>query len=1057
MQKGKKFLSDLKLYSDYLKWRDEKGRYENWEEAQEDIIEGHKLQYSHIETSLLEPYLKKALVAQKNKLVLASQRNLQYRYPQISAHNIRQYNCCGALLYRNDYFQKFFYILLCGTGLDFSVRKQFINQLSKIQKRTLGTKTYIIPDSIEGWADALGVLLSSYFVDNQPFKEYAGYEIKFDYSLIRPKGSKISGGFKAPGPDGLKQSLERIESMIENWLIKEGNTIRPILAYDIIMHAADAVLSGGVRRSACSILIDPDDTETINAKLGNWRQDNPQRARSNNAIGLIRGKFTKEELEDIVAKNQGDSDISFIFVHDEYEISNPCFSKDMRILTENGYIAFQEIEDGSEINIIDGANNIKEAKINISGYKKLISLNFRNRSSIKCTPQHVFLTVNNEELEAQDLKGKQLLPYLYQNKQFDKEYIKYGFIQGDGCLGRLKSDSHKGIEINFNKKDKEIIELFEIEEYSQKVYINGYNQILKDLNFDSSKLPERKLPKNIKEWSKLQIISFLRGLWSANGSVISGKRISFKSTCKELILELSDLLESLGYKSYYTTNKPKNVTFSNGDYLCKESYDLNISDYLSMEKFYNEIGFEQEYKNKELDSLLINKAPIVSSITEIEGLHPVYDFSIKDTVLPWGIVEGVIVHNCREITFRPVLEDGRIAIQLCNLSEINGELCTTPELFYNACEAASVLGTLQAGYTDFPYVGKDTEELVKREALLGVSITGWMNNPFLFNAELLQKGAEIVKKINKEVAKIININPAARTTCAKPSGNASVILGTASGIHPEHSEMYFRIMQLNKEASTAKWLKENAEYLLENSVWSANNTDYVVFVPVINPEKGLYKKDMKGVKHLELIKLVQENWVDKGTDEELCLKPWLRHSTSCTVIIDDLQKITDYIYEYRDQFKAVSFLSDYGDKDFNQAPFTSVLKMEEIIEKYGEGSLFAAGLIVDGLHYFENNLWQACESVLNKEVPISGTREQVLLKKYWIKRAKKFAKNYFKNDIKNMIYCIKDVHLLHKWKTITRQFKDVNFEEILDKPTFKEIGDYSAMSCNGGSCEITRI
>jgi ribonucleoside-diphosphate reductase alpha chain len=336
-----------------------------------------------------------------------------------------------------------------------------------------------------------------------------------------------------------------------------------------------------------------------------------------------------------------------------------------------------------------------------------------------------------------------------------------------------------------------------------------------------------------------------------------------------------------------------------------------------------------------------------------------------------------------------------------------------------------------------------------------------MNNPKLFNAELLKEGAEVVKRTNKEVAQIIEINQAARTTCVKPSGNASVVLGTASGIHPEHSEKYFRIMQLNKESNTAKWLQDNMSFLLEESVWSSTKSDYVVFVPVENPKQGLFKKDMKGIKHLELIKLVQQNWVNEGTNPELCTYSPVNHNTSCTVIIDDKDTIVEYIWNERDYFTAVSFMSDYGDKDFNQAPFTSVLNLNEIVEEYGKGSILASGLVIDGLHYFENNLWMACDTLISTQtdspLPVTGTREQVLLKNYWLTRAKKFAKNYFKGDLKKMVYCLKDVHLFHKWETVTRQFKEVNFGEILDKPQYKDISDYASMACSGGSCEITSI
>ena len=753
MQKGKKFLSDLKLHSDYFKWLEDKGRYETWEDACENIIDGHRKKYVDYKETV-EPYLVSALESMKDQAVLASQRNLQYRHEQIMKHNTRMFNCTSGHIARNRVFQEIFYLALSGCGFGGGLSIPFVNNLSKIQKRTLGTKTYVIEDSIEGWANSLGVIMSSYFVDEQPFPEFAGYEVKFDYSQIREKGAFISGGFKAPGPEGLKQSLEKIEALIEKWLTNEGNKIRPILAFDIICHSADAVLSGGVRRSALNMIVDPNDTEMIHAKTGNWRNENPQRGRSNNSVLLLRSEVQKEQFNYLVQLNDGANDIGFVFANSWFDMFNPCFE----IL---------------KIPVLD--------------------------------------TIDFSKIKYDDVE----------------EYVK-------------------------NNKEK-------------------------------------------------------------------------------------------------------------------------------------------------------------------------------------------------------------FGIQGCNLTEINAEKATTKDKFLKACKDASILGTLQAGYTSFPYLGETSRKIFEREALLGVSITGWMNNPKLFNAELLEEGAQMVKDTNKEVAAVIGINQAARTTCVKPSGNASVVLGTASGIHPEHSEKYFRIMQLNKESNTAKWLVDNMGFLLEESVWSSTKSDYVVFVPVENPKVGLFKKDMKGIKHLELIKLVQQHWVNAGTNHELCAYKGVNHNTSCTVIIDDKDAIVDYIWEERDFFTAVSFMSDYGDKDFNQAPFTSVLNLEDIIEQYGKGSILASGLIIDGLHYFNQNLWLACDTLLDRSITLTGTREQVLLKEYWLSRAKKFAKNYFKGDMKRMVYCLKDVHLFYKWETITRQFKEVNFGEILDRPQYKDISDFAAQACSGGSCEITSI
>ena len=109
------------------------------------------------------------------------------------------------------------------------------------------------------------------------------------------------------------------------------------------------------------------------------------------------------------------------------------------------------------------------------------------------------------------------------------------------------------------------------------------------------------------------------------------------------------------------------------------------------------------------------------------------------------------------------------------------------------------------------------------------------------------------------------------------------------------------------------------------------------------------------------------------------------------------------------------------------------------------------------MHYFNEDLWRACDVVKNKDITLSGSREQVLLKKYWIRRVKQFARNFFDGDVEKTIYCIKDVHLLHKWEVINRKFKSVDFSKILKKPQYKNISNYASAACSGNSCEITRI
>jgi ribonucleoside-diphosphate reductase alpha chain len=286
------------------------------------------------------------------------------------------------------------------------------------------------------------------------------------------------------------------------------------------------------------------------------------------------------------------------------------------------------------------------------------------------------------------------------------------------------------------------------------------------------------------------------------------------------------------------------------------------------------------------------------------------------------------------------------------------------------------------------------------------------------------------------------------------SGNASVILGTSSGIHPAHSRNYFRVMQINKDSGVARWLAENRPDMIEESVWSASKSDYVVYVPITESPDAIVKSDISSIEHLEKVKLAQDSWVLPGTIKGRGYSDTITHNISNTIVVDDWDETFQYVWDNREYFCGISFLPKTGDKIYRQAPFTSVLMADELLAKYGDGAMFASGLIVDILHAFDNDLWTACDAILDKGFFLSGAHLQVLQKKDVIRRAKKYAKNYFKNELSVLIECLKDIHLFHKWCNITRKSIDINVSKVLGKPSYLNIDEMSAIACHGGSCEI---
>ena len=320
----RKLMADAKFYEGYSRYIDEEKRYETWEESVSRVMNMHRKFYKEKLTPELEGLLSEAQKGYSNKLFLGAQRGLQFGGDQLLTHHARLYNCSASYCDRPDFFGEMFYLLLCGAGVGFSVQKNHINKLPTIKKRTNRTTTYIVPDSIEGWASSVDILLSCYFEDSAKHPEYKGKKVHFDLTKVRPKGSFISGGFKAPGGQPLREALDKIENLIEQEIINGETKLRSIVAYDICMFIADAVISGGVRRSATICMFSKDDEDMIKAKTGNWWETNPQRGRSNNSVTLLRDDTTFEEFENIMESVKDYGEPAFIWTDSEEFVYNPC-------------------------------------------------------------------------------------------------------------------------------------------------------------------------------------------------------------------------------------------------------------------------------------------------------------------------------------------------------------------------------------------------------------------------------------------------------------------------------------------------------------------------------------------------------------------------------------------------------------------------------------------------------------------------------------------------------------------------------------------------------------
>lgn len=469
-----------------------------------------------------------------------------------------------------------------------------------------------------------------------------------------------------------------------------------------------------------------------------------------------------------------------------------------------------------------------------------------------------------------------------------------------------------------------------------------------------------------------------------------------------------------------------------------------------------------------------NSALLDRNTTSKDDFHKLFESTKQygEPGMVWTDCASEQLFNpCNEISLRGYDKDGKSGFQFCNLTEINGSKLNTKENFALAARVAAIIGTLQAGYTKFDYLERASEDITKREALLGVSVTGMMDNPQIcFDPSIQREMAALVLSTNEVLASKIGINKAARATTVKPAGTTSCLLQTASGIHPHHAVRYIRRVQSNSMENPIRHYANTNPEAIERSVWSANGTDEVISFLIQTRDGALTKNDIDALKLLEHVKITQENWIESGKRPECCVAPWLTHNVSNTINVkdDEWEPVEKYIYDNRKSFAGISLLGASGDLDYPQAPFTKVLTVEEIVQKYGKGSIFASGLIVDALHAFHGNLWKACDvllgvySVMEPEIP-EKLNDQIIerlqsewkhcnLQRDWVRRAKQFARRYLSGDVKNLTYLLKDVNNTKLWEDLSRTHRDVDYTTMLEAEDNTKVSE--TIACNGGkSCD----
>lgn len=966
MDRGLKLLSDVVTNDKYARYLSQQKRRETWQETvlrnqgmNVDKIEQHLAQLSVDHRAKREAELATAYEMVGDRKVLPSMRSMQFAGPAIVKSPNAGYNCSYCSLKDVRAFREILFLSIKGSGVGISVQNRHISQLPvlagprKDEEGQVIEQRFMIQDDAIGWCQALDELIQSYY--------YGKRRPVFDYSDIRPKGTplKTSGGL-APGPDGLKKALKKVEEILKGAV---GRKLTDIEAYDIVMHLADCVVSGGIRRSATICIFDRtsipmlmsksqwaftekafvktlagalwtieyDDctgekkTRTVALQDQSWGSAyeqrqwaldagkvfysviEPQRDRSNNSVVLHRPTTTYDQFMEVFdfCRRSTAGEPGFVWLDDlDYGV-NPCLTADATLLTPTGLTTMGEIKIGDKIWSAEGWTTVTAKWSN--GIKDTFRYN-TTQGHFLGTADHKVLSngikTPVDEVEAIDLVAG---PTESVKVEHDRNWVMAGLLLGDGTVHKTSKNK---IALLIGQDDESYFasEVAPLIGRVHPAYADkgGYQVVCPEITTEH--LPhtyDRSLGQFLSlEPNKLR--SLLRGLFSANGSVVRN-RITLKATSFQMISDVQIALSSLGIPSYYTTNKPSTITHANGEYTSRESYDLNVT--VGRAEFARQIGFIQDYKNQKIDVTTSGRGNKQAQVVSREdlGLQEVWDITVDNKTHTFW-TGGLNVSNCVEIALRDM--------QFCNLCEVNAEAVEDYNTFLAIVKAATIIGTIQASYTDFHYLRPEWEKNCKEEALLGIGITGIAGNKI--DPSWLRSAAEYAIEVNREWAEILGTNPAARVTCVKPAGSTSCVLGCSSGIHAWHDRFFVRTVRLENVTPLCQYLLARVPELCEPE--KDNPTSKTVLsIPCRAPEGATIRSEETLEQFMDRVMLYQREWVAPGH-----VSGPHRHNVSATINVkpDEWDYLGKRLWDDRNLYAGLSVLP-YDGGSYKQAPFQS--------------------------------------------------------------------------------------------------------------------------------------
>lgn len=947
-------LSQFVYTRTYSRWLDLEQRREHWDETVNRYVDFLAVERK-VPSRILEQ-IRKAILRMD---ILPSMRALWSAGPAALRDNTCIYNCSFIPLDSLKSFSELLYILMMGTGIGYSVERQFVSNLPPVALLTGKTVDYIIPDSTVGWADAFFFGLRQWFLGNR---------VHFDFSLIRPAGAilKTKGG-RSSGPEPLRRLFNFAQNTI---LAAAGRALRPIECHDIACMVGEIVMSGGVRRAALISISDIDDLEMRHAK--DWSRGSfPElRYMANNSAFYAKKPDEAtywKEWDALVASKSGERGFSVDSWHTRANRPkglirpNPCVTGDTRVMTHAGLVKIEDML-GSPTNVaVDRRFNSLVLKVETTpqgafktGTKEVFTLKTFEGYSIRLTADHRVMTVDGWK-EAQDLQMGDIIHIANTEGMFGTRGdadsgMLGGWITGNGCL-LIKDDNSP--RLYFYGDDRHIIDqMLDATERltGTRPSISPYEKQNRQ-HFECAGLREHlgqilenkfRVPEFVWQGTEECQRSYLSALFSADGRIQGtrekGVSVRLASSKLDLLHDVQMLLLNFGIASkVYEERRPagyRDLPDGKGgykSYLCNADHDLMISK-ANLVRFADRVGFFHQEKQTKLASGMSGRTrgfyrekfvTRFESLT-LDGVEDVYDLTVPDTHS--FIANGLVIHNCGEVGLRfSISRDGVTGEggsgSFCNLSAAVMRPNDTVETFSEKVRLATWIGALQSTFTNFPYLRPGWTQTCEEDRLLGVDITGQCDAPHLSqNSKAMSHFNQVALDTAAAATAYLGINMPVAVTCGKPSGNTSQLVDCASGFHARFGPYYIRRVRISNTDPLFHLVRDSGVPVHKDNQfkdWADEDCPtWVAEFPVKAPKGAVFRESETAIQMLERYLQVIRTWCGRRG-----------HNQSATIYVKEheWQAVGQWVWDHFDDITGVSFLPFDGGQ-YALAPYEEIDK-----------------------------------------------------------------------------------------------------------------------------------